>query len=194
MRTLQIVSLVLVVGVAAAVTTVTVRRASQAAADATPAGAACPANAKKADLSFAMKDVDGRTVRLSDFAGKVVLLDFWATWCAPCKVEIPGFVDLYAKYRSRGLEVVGVVVLDEFKKAKPFANDLRMNYTILDGVDREDLDNAFGPFFGLPMSFLIGRDGRICGKHLGLPPTRGSTGPIEKAVQDVFEKEIRSLL
>jgi peroxiredoxin len=133
-------------------------------------GAACPADAKKANLNFTLKDLAGKTVRLADYAGKVLLLDFWATWCAPCKVEIPGFIDMYGKYKSRGFEVVGIVVLDRFDNAPSFARQFKMNYTILDGVDREDIDQAFGPLFALPTTFIIGRDGRICDKHIGLTP------------------------
>lgn len=145
-------------------------------------GAACPADAKKANLNFALKDVQGKTVRLADYSGKVLLLDFWATWCAPCKVEIPGFIDMYSKYKSRGFEVVGIVVLDRFENAPSFAQQFQMNYTILDGVDREDIDQAFGPLFALPTTFIIGRDGRICDKHIGLTS------------KETFDAAIKSLL
>jgi peroxiredoxin len=159
-----------------------------------PDPSACPVDAAKANLGFTLKDLKGRDVRLADYRGKVLLLDFWATWCGPCQIEIPGFVDLYARYGPRGFEVVGVVVLDEFANAGPFAEQFKMNYPILNGTDRQDIEDAFGPLFALPTSFLIGRDGRICGKHIGLPPHKSSTGPVEKAVRDVFEAEIRSLL
>ena len=156
---------------------------------------ACPANAKTANLDFTMKDMHGKDVRLSDYKGKVLLLDFWATWCGPCKVEIPGFVDLYAKYKARGFEVVGVLILDKFDNARPFALQMKMNYPVLNGDEHEAaLDEAYGPMFGLPMSFLIARDGRVCQKHLGLPTATATTTPDEKAVKDIFEAEIRSLL
>jgi len=144
--------------------------------------AACPANARKANLNFTLNNVDGKAVRLADYSGKVLLLDFWATWCGPCKVEIPFFIDLYEKYKSRGFEVAGVIVLDEFKHAAPFAREFKMNYTILDADGREDIDNAYGPMFALPTTYIIARDGRICAKHIGI------TG------KDVFETTIKSLL
>jgi peroxiredoxin len=159
-----------------------------------PEAAACPADARHANLDFTLKDMNGRDVRLADYRGKVLLLDFWATWCGPCKIEIPGFVDLYAKYKSRGFEVAGIVVLDRFANARPFAEQYRMTYPVLDGVDRDDIDDAFGPMFGLPTSFLIARDGRICSKHLGLPVSASRSVPIERAVREKFEAEIKSLL
>ena len=153
----------------------------------------CPANAKKANLNFTMKDLNGRAVKLSDYQGKVLLLDFWATWCAPCKVEIPAFIDLYQTYKPRGFEAVGVVVMEDFVKAKPYAQQNGINYTVLDGVDREDIEDAFGPLFALPTSLVIARDGRICARHIGLPPTR-TKDPSVNDVKEFFAATIKALL
>jgi peroxiredoxin len=156
---------------------------------------ACPANAKRANFNFTLQDADGKPVKLSDYKGKVVLLDFWATWCGPCKIEIPGFVDLYSRYKSKGFEVVSIVILDKFENAKPFARTMKINYPVLNGDAQQDaLDDAYGPMFGLPMSFLIARDGRICQKHEGLPKVPKGTTADEKTIKAIFEAQIKALL
>jgi thiol-disulfide isomerase/thioredoxin len=149
---------------------------------AAPGAAACPANAKPANLNFTLKDLTNKEVKLASLKGKVILLDFWATWCGPCKIEIPWFIEFQEKYGKSGLEVVGVLTEDTLEKARPFAQQWKMNYTILNGNERDDLDDAFGPMFGLPVTVVISRDGKICAKHIGL------------SSKDTFEKEIKSLL
>jgi thiol-disulfide isomerase/thioredoxin len=156
---------------------------TQAAAPASEeSGAACMANAKQANFDFTMKDVDGNDVSLTAYKGKVVLLNFWATWCGPCKAEIPGFVRLQEKYRDQGLVIVGYSVDDTAEKAKAYAAQFKMNYPILLGEGREDLQDAYGPIWGLPSSFIISKDGRVCRKHIGIAP------------EAVFEKEVAALL
>jgi thiol-disulfide isomerase/thioredoxin len=145
-------------------------------------GGACMADAKPANLDFTMKDLDGKDVSLSSFKGKVILLNFWATWCGPCKAEIPEFVELQKQYGKDGLMVVGYSVDDEAPKARAFANEYKINYPVLLGLGREDVQDAYGPIWGIPASFIISRDGKVCQKHLGIAP------------KAVFEKEIKALL
>ena len=130
---------------------------------------------------FTVKDLDGKTISSADLRGKVVLVNFWATWCGPCKAEIPGFVELQEKYKN-DLVVVGYSVDDSADKARAFAAEYKMNYPILLGLGREDVQDAYGPIWGIPASFLISRDGDVCKKHMGIAP------------KAVFEKEIKALL
>ena len=146
------------------------------------AGLSCPADAKPANLDFMMKDVDNRDVALSQYKGKVLVLDFWATWCGPCKVEIPHFVEFQEKYGKYGLQIVGISVDDTADKLRPYVRDMRMNYPVLQGLNHDDVLDSYGPIVGIPVSVVISRDGKICATHTGL------TG------QDIFEREIRSLL
>ena len=142
---------------------------------------ACMANAKPANMDFTMKDLDGKQVSLSSFKGKVVLLNFWATWCGPCKAEIPGFVEIQEKYKDQ-LVIVGFSVDDTAEKAREYAKQYKMNYPVLLGEGREDVQDAYGPIWGIPASFIISKDGRVCRKHLGIAP------------KAVFEKEVVALM
>lgn len=144
-------------------------------------GAACPASAKPANLGFTVKDMNGKDVNFAQFKGKVILLNFWATWCGPCTAEIPGFVELQSQYR-KDLVILGLSVDDPVEKVRPFAAKYKMNYPVLIGLGRDDVQDAYGPVWGLPTSFLIGRNGLVCKKHMGI------------ASKDQIEKEIKSLL
>ena len=142
----------------------------------------CPADAKPANLDFTLKDVEGKDVLLQSFKGKVIVLDFWATWCGPCKVEIPHFIEFQEKYGQKGLQVVGISVDDPVDKLAPYVKEMGMNYPVLQGLGHDAVQDAYGPILGIPVSVLISRDGKVCATHTGL------TG------KDVFEKEIQSLL
>jgi len=136
-----------------------------------PAGVAadaCPANAKAANLNFTLKDLSNKDVNLAAFKGKVILLDFWATWCGPCKVEIPWFIEFQNKYGKDGLQVIGISVDDTLAKLKPYVDTMKMNYLVLQGLDHDDVQDAYGPMFGIPVTAVISRDGKVCMKHAGL--------------------------
>lgn len=151
-----------------------------------PAGAApsfCDAKKKPANLGFTVKDMNGRDVRLSDYKGKVILLNFWATWCGPCKHEIPAFVELYDAYKDKGFVVLGISTDDTPEQLKKFAQQMKMSYPVLVGSDRSDItDEAYGPMWGIPVSFLIMKDGTICHKYMGL------------VTKQQLERELKALL
>jgi peroxiredoxin len=116
---------------------------------------------------FELSTLDGKRVRLSDYRGKAVLLNFWATWCSPCKVEMPWFVDLQKRYANDGLVILGVAMDDsDTPKIAQFASEMGVNYPVLLGTDQ--VSEEYGNVQYLPTSFYIDRDGRIVGKGTGL--------------------------
>jgi thiol-disulfide isomerase/thioredoxin len=156
--------------------------AGEKTAAAAPAAGKCDAKAKPANLDFVLKDMNGRDVKLADFKGKVILLNFWATWCGPCKYEIPMFVELQAKYQDQGLTFLGFSVDDPPDKLKPFAEQYKINYPVLVGLGHEDVQDAFGPMWGIPVTLMISRDGNVCKRHMGI------------ATKDQLEQDIKDLL
>ena len=144
--------------------------------------AICNADGRAADLSFTVKDLNGQDVSFSDFKGKVILLDFWATWCGPCKVEIPYFIDFYTRYQAQGLQVLGFDVDDEIPAITEYVERMGMNYPVLVGAGHDDVLEAYGPMPGLPTTVIIGRDGKVCVSHTGL------------AEKEAFEEAIKALL
>ena len=109
---------------------------------------------------FTLKDSSGASLKLSDLRGKVVLLNFWATWCGPCAVEIPWFIEFEQQYKSRGLEVVGVSMDDEgWAAVKPFVASHKMNYRVLLGNDT--VSQLYGGVEALPTTFIIDRNGKF---------------------------------
>jgi peroxiredoxin len=131
---------------------------------------------------FALKDGDGKLVHLSDYRGRVVLLDFWATWCGPCKIEIPWFEDFQRKNQERGFAVLGVSMDDEgWQVIKPFATSAKMNYRVLIGNDQTA--QLYGGIDALPTTFLIDREGRIAAVHVGLVDRKEFENGIEQLLQ-----------
>jgi peroxiredoxin len=116
--------------------------------------------------NFELKSLDGRTVRLADFRGKVVVVNFWATYCAPCRVETPWLIEFYGQYRTQGLEIIGVSMDDGGAEVNDFVKEMNINYTILMG--NQTVGEAYGGTRLLPQSFLVDREGRIVKSMLGI--------------------------
>ena len=140
-----------------------------------------PDSARRTSPDFTLTDSTGASIKLSGYKGRVVLLDFWATWCHGCKQEISWYMNFQNKYKESGLSVVGVSLDDDgWKSVKPFLAELKVNYTVVIG-EWDEMARRFG-FDQLPVTLLIDREGRIADSH---------TGMIDK---DAFEKEIHILL
>jgi len=136
---------------------------------------------RKATPDFALKDMTGATVKLSDYKGKVVLLNFWATWCGPCKIEIPWFMDFQKTYKDREFAVVGVSMdEDGWDAVKPYVEQHKMNYRVVVGNDQ--VSQLFGSIDSLPTTLVIDREGRIASMHIGL------------VAKKTYEQEIEQLL
>jgi thiol-disulfide isomerase/thioredoxin len=135
-----------------------------------PKPANAPANSGKSAQpqtapDFTLKSIDGQPVTLSSFRGKVVLLDFWATWCTPCRSEIPRFIEWQQKYRDKGFVVLGVSMDDSSKDAANYAREMKMTYPVV--MATSDVADSYGGVLGLPVNLLISRDGRIISKDVG---------------------------
>ena len=130
--------------------------------------------------NFTLRELDGQSLELSSLRGKVVLLDFWATWCDPCRDEIPQFVKLQNQYGPQGLQIVGISIDDSADPVRKFYQEFHMNYPVVMGDAKTG--ELYGGVLGLPIAFVIDRDGRIYKKHIG------ATSP------EVFESEIQKLL
>jgi peroxiredoxin len=129
---------------------------------------------------FSLTDLSGRNFRLSDYRGKVIVLDFWATWCDPCKQEIPHFIELQARYAAQGLQVLGVSMDDDEPPVRQFQQQYKMNYPVAMGSPK--LADQYGGILGLPITFVIDRKGRITARHVGATDA------------SVIEAEIQKLL
>lgn len=134
--------------------------------------------------NFTLQTLDGKDMSLSDLRGKAVLLNFWATWCGPCKIETPWLVELQKEYGSQGLQVVGIAMDDSGKDdIEKFAKDMGVNYPVLLG--KEAVGDAYGGVPALPESFFIGRNGKIVERIIGLK----GRGEIEDAIKKALNTE-----
>ena len=133
---------------------------------------------KKA-VEFTLSDVSGNKVSLADYSGKVVVLDFFADWCPPCRQEVPDFIELEKQYGDKGFSMIGVALVDR-NAAKTFSDKMGINYPVL--VDDGNVSAAYGPIRSIPTTFVIDKEGRIRKVYVGYRP------------KDVFEKDIKELL
>ena len=132
---------------------------------------------------FSLANLDGKNVSLKDFADKVMVVDFWATWCGPCREEIPHLNKLYENYRGKGVVVVGISMDAEGPEVvKQFAKELRMEYPVVMG--NENVQQDFGGIVGLPTTFIIDRKGNIVKKYTGYQP----------AIMQDMEQTIKELM
>jgi len=114
---------------------------------------------------FKLPLLNGQELQLSSFRGKVVLLDFWATWCDPCREETPHLVDLQNRYADRGLQVIGISMDDTPDPVRNFYQQFHVNYPVVMGTAK--IGEQYGGVLGLPIAFFIGRDGKIYAKKMG---------------------------
>lgn len=142
---------------------------------------AASAGALKKAPNFSLTTTDGKTVTLADYKGKVVIVDFWDTWCPPCRMEIPHFIELTTQYRSKGFEMLGVALGREGKDTVVnFIKQNKINYT--NAYSTNEFLNAYGPIDGIPTTFVIDQNGQIYKTYVGYR---------DKAV---FEADIKALL
>jgi peroxiredoxin len=141
---------------------------------------------KKGDVErggkdFALKDLDGNTVRLADYQGKVVLLEFWATWCGPCKQSMPELERLHQAYNDRGFEIIAVSLDESEPAVREFVEEYDLSFTVV--MDDADVNSAYG-VFSIPTTFILDKSGQVVKKHLGFAP----------GLFDSFSEEIEALL
>jgi peroxiredoxin len=139
-----------------------------------------PAAVHSVAPDFSLRDLNNQTLELANYRGKVVLLDFWATWCTPCRGEIPHFVEFQNNYREQGLQVIGISMDDDAKPVREFYQEFKMNYPV--ALGNEKVAEAYGGVLGLPITFLIGRDGQVAAKYVG------------EVEMPVLQQEIETLL
>jgi peroxiredoxin len=140
-----------------------------------------PITGRQAAPAFSLKDANGATVTPAEYKGRVVLLNFWATWCVPCKAEIPWFQEFDAKFKDRGFAVLGVSLDEEgWGVVKPYVTERKITYRMV--IGSEEMSTMYGGIDSLPTTFILDREGKIAVIHTGL---------VSKAT---YQKEIEDLL
>ena len=147
-------------------------------ADEVPAPDAAP----PAPLAFKLKDMNGNDIALADYRGRPLIVNFWATWCPPCKVEIPYFMEFTEKYKAQKLTVLGISIDDTPEDLRAFATEYKMNYPVLVGRNNFELQEAFDADIAIPVTWFIRADGTVFLKHAG------------PATKEYFEQQVQGLL
>lgn len=144
-----------------------------------------PAAPAKATLNYewSFKDMDGKDVPLKTYARRPLVINLWATWCGPCRLEMPQLIDLYTKYVERGLMIVGISVDDPVAKIKPFAREYNVPYPLLVGLDHPEILEALGYNGGVPMSIFVKADGTIMETVVGID----TTAAMERRILALFQ-------
>lgn len=137
---------------------------------------------------FVLTSTDGKQVKLSDFKGKVVLLDFWATWCGPCRMAIPDLVALKNEYKSKGVEIIGISLDQEQTKEDvvPFIKQYKINYPVVYGTMQTAMD--YGNISSIPTSFIIDKEGKVAASYLGVV----EKAKYEKRINELLKAEVKS--
>jgi peroxiredoxin len=144
-----------------------------------------PPSGRSLAPDFSLKDISGKDVKLAELKGKVVLVNFWATWCEGCQVEIPWFVEFQKEYASRGLVVVGISLDDDgWKSVKPWIKEKKVNYPIV--IGNEGLGKQYG-LVGMPLTALVDREGRIADVHQGIVQTTATQEKIRDLLNESFK-------
>jgi cytochrome c biogenesis protein CcmG/thiol:disulfide interchange protein DsbE len=145
---------------------------------------------RKPAPNFSLKDADGNPVNLADYRGKVVLVNFWATWCGPCEAEIPWFIEFEKKYKDQGFAVLGVSMDDDgWKSVRPYVASHKINYRVM--IGSEVVSQQFGEIESLPTSFVLDRAGRIASNHIGLVDKVDYQNEIVKLLEDPKSANVR---
>jgi peroxiredoxin len=153
-----------------------------------------PTGQRKPAPDFTLQDANGNSLKLSDLRGKVVVLNFWATWCGPCALEIPWFIEFEQQYKSKGLEIIGISMdEDGWKAIKPYVAAKKMNYRVVLGNDA--VGTLYGGVDSLPTTFIIDRQGRLAfPPHVGLPGKNEYLNEIQTLLDEKQQADSRAFI